>query len=159
LTYFPFEGAKLMLDISRKIEYAMMVLKTMCDGDLTISTTARELSQSLKTPFDTTSKVMQSMNNAGILKSIQGVKGGYVLNCDLSTISYSRFAEIIEGEKFMYRCAAKQDICDYVHFCNISRFVRNINRMSIEFFDRVNMEEILETSTKQYFLEHPIQED
>ena len=63
-----------MIKINKKVEYALMVLKLMSDRDETELTSAREVCEMFKTPFDTTSKVMQIMNNAGILSSVQGVK-------------------------------------------------------------------------------------
>ncbi len=128
-----------------------MVLKTMAEGDLDKTITARELSHRLKTPFDTTSKVMQAMNNAGILKSSQGVKGGYSLNKDLSRLSYRVLTEVIEGSNFMYRCATKQDTCSYTDFCTISPSVRRLNELAIKYFDQIMVEEILNTNTHEYF--------
>ena len=65
----------------QEVEYALIsVLKFISeeksDGE---PTTAREVCSNFNTPFDTTSKVMQAMNNAGILHSEKGIKGGYAL--------------------------------------------------------------------------------
>ena len=54
-----------MLKITKKVEYALISLKFIWEeksrGELT---TAREICSKFNLPFDTTSKVMQAMNNA-----------------------------------------------------------------------------------------------
>jgi DNA-binding IscR family transcriptional regulator len=81
-----------------------MVLKAMKDKELSDLTTAREVCDRYNTPFDTTAKVMQQMNTAGILHSHKGVKGGYTLARDLASISYIELSQLIEGKSFMMDC-------------------------------------------------------
>ena len=71
-----------MLKINKKVEYALMALKFMADkthsaipnnqdNEVVILTSAREICDEFNTPFDTTAKVMQLMNNHDILKSVK----------------------------------------------------------------------------------------
>lgn len=130
-----------MIKINRKVEYALMVLKHMKDKGLTELTTAREVCDSFNLPFDTTAKVMQQMNGAGILHSLKGVKGGYTLARDLSTISYMELAELIEGKSFMMDC--HEDSCDLSHKCNISQPIKRLNDYLITIFNSLTLNELL----------------
>ncbi|MEQ1878342.1 MAG: Rrf2 family transcriptional regulator, partial [Bdellovibrionia bacterium] len=73
-----------MLKITRKIEYSLMALRHMASKYQGELTTAKEVCDSYKTPFDVTSKVMQTMAQKGLLKSTPGAHGGYLSLKDLS---------------------------------------------------------------------------
>lgn len=129
-----------MIKINRKVEYALMVLNLMKDRPLDL-TTAREVCDRFHTPFDTTAKVMQQMNNAGILHSIKGVKGGYTLAKSLHDISYLELVEIIEGTSFMMDC--HEGPCDLFHTCNISLPIKRLNDYAITIFKSLSLDELL----------------
>jgi Rrf2 family protein len=130
-----------MIKINRKVEYALMVLKLMQDKDTVDLTTAREVCDQYELPFDTTAKVMQQMNGAGILHSHKGVKGGYTLARDLSSISYIELAELIEGKSFMMDC--HEGPCDLFHSCNISQPIKRLNDYILNIFSSLSLQELL----------------
>lgn len=135
-----------MIKINRKVEYALMVLKLMKDKGPSELTTAREVCDQFKTPFDTTAKVMQVMNNAGILHSQKGVKGGYTLSRDLSAVTYMELVELIEGKSFMMDChdlGAGSGPCELYHNCNISRPIKRLNDYLISIFKSLTLNELL----------------
>lgn len=135
-----------MIKINRKIEYALMVLKLMKEKDPQDLTTAREVCDKFETPFDTTAKVMQLMNNAGILHSQKGVKGGYTLSRDLSLVTYMELVELIEGKSFMMDCHDRGDErgpCDLLHKCNISQPIKRLNDYLINIFNTLSLNELL----------------
>jgi Rrf2 family protein len=130
-----------MIKINRKVEYALMVLKHMKEKGQSELTTAREVCDRFDLPFDTTAKVMQQMNSAAILHSIKGVKGGYTMARDLSTISYMELAELIEGKSFMMDC--HEGPCDLYHKCNISQPIKRLNDYIINIFNSLTLNELL----------------
>ncbi len=130
-----------MIKINRKIEYALMALKLMKEKNLSELTTAREVCDRFETPFDTTSKVMQLMNNCGILLSHKGVKGGYTLARDLSEVSYMELVELIEGKSFMMDC--HEGPCDLYHKCNITQPIKRLNDYLINIFNSISLNELL----------------
>lgn len=135
-----------MIKINRKVEYALMVLKLMKEKGSQDLTTAREVCDRFQTPFDTTAKVMQQMNNAGILHSQKGVKGGYTLFRDLSDVTYMELVELIEGKSFMMDCHDRGDDrgpCDLYHNCNISQPIKRLNDYLINIFKALSLNEIL----------------
>jgi Rrf2 family protein len=130
-----------MIKINRKIEYALMVLKLMKEKDQAELTTAREVCDRFETPFDTTAKVMQLMNNAGILQSQKGVKGGYTLSRDLSRVTYMELVELIEGKSFMMDC--HDGPCDMINKCNITQPIKRLNDYLINIFNALSLNELL----------------
>jgi Rrf2 family protein len=130
-----------MIKINRKVEYALMALKFMKDKGANELTSAREVCDEFDTPFDTTAKVMQQMNNGGLLHSQKGVKGGYTLSCDLSQVSYLELVELIEGKSFMMDC--HEGPCELFHKCNISRPIQRLNDYIMNIFRVLTLNELL----------------
>ena len=131
-----------MLKINRKVEYALMVLKLMSDKNPEELTSAREVCDRFHTPFDTTSKVMQQLNLAGILSSVKGTKGGYSLHHDLSQLSYLQLVELIEGKGFGVDCHEGQ--CELMGSCNISGPIKRLNDYVVAIFSSLSVQELLQ---------------
>lgn len=130
-----------MLKLNRKVEYALMALKYMTQKNPGELTSAREVCENLNTPYDTTAKTMQLMNNYGIIQSLKGVKGGYILNENLDDISFNQFATMIEKKNITMDCAELN--CDLLSSCNISGPIRKLNHYLISFLDSLTLKDLL----------------
>ncbi len=138
-----------MLKINKKVEYALMALKFMADKTHEDGgpglTSAREVCDEFNTPFDTTAKVMQLMNNQEILKSTKGIKGGYSLNKNLNEITYMELVRLIEGKEHVGRvCEGKQGTCELFGKCNIATPVEKLNRKLNQFLETLTLEDLLQ---------------
>ncbi len=135
-----------MLKINKKVEYALMALKFMADkNDSAPLVSAREICDAFETPFDTTAKVMQVMNNHDVLKSVKGIKGGYSLNKSLSEITYMGLVQMIEGKEEIGRvCSNHKGTCELLGKCNISTPVENLNKKLNSFLENLTLEELLQ---------------
>lgn len=132
-----------MIKINKKTEYALISLKHMVESTSEL-TTARELCELYDMPFDTTSKVLQTLHNHQILNSIKGVKGGYALSKNLSEITYLELSEIIEGKTLEMKCSSKDSLCEQIRNCNIITPVNKLNYQINRFFKNLTLEELLE---------------
>lgn len=136
-----------MLKINRKVEYALMVLKHMSDKGHEL-TSARDIADLYHTPFDTTAKVMQTMNVSGILHSVKGVKGGYTLARPLKSINYMELSELIEGKSIEMKCASSEGTCELMNSCNIISPVQKINFQVSKFFKNLTLDQLLTEETR-----------
>lgn len=139
-----------MLKINKKVEYALMALKFMADknqnhpnGEMSL-TSAREICDEFNTPFDTTAKVMQLMNNQDILKSTKGIKGGYLLNKDLSEITYMNLVRLIEGKEVGRVCVGNKGTCELHGKCNIITPIELLNRKLNVFLETLTLADLLQ---------------
>jgi len=133
-----------MIKINKKIEYALMALKYMSTQDEAQLISAREICDKFKTPFDTTAKVLQLMNNHGLLNSTKGIKGGYSLAVPLSEITYSRLAAIIEGKNSSGSfCQSSKGRCDLYENCNIVTPIDLLSKKVHEYLAVLTLEELL----------------
>lgn len=139
-----------MLKINKKVEYALMALKFMAEkksenASETPLISAREVCDHFHTPFDTTAKVMQVMNNHEILTSVKGIRGGYLLSKGLDQITYMDLVQMIEGKEEIGRiCSNHKGTCELIGVCNISTPVENLNRKLNSFLEKLTLEELLQ---------------
>lgn len=133
-----------MNKINRKLEYALMALKYMSQkipGELT---TAKEVSDSFRTPFDATARVMQQMaQKGGILRAEYGASGGYQITKDLAKISMHDLVEIIEGPTALVKCLHSEGPCEIQGTCNIVSPVTQLNDRLTEFYKSLSLKDLL----------------
>lgn len=132
-----------MNKINRKLEYALMAIKYMSQkipGELT---TAKEVSDNFKTPFDATARVMQAMAQKNLLRAEYGANGGYQINRDLAKISVHQLIEMIEGPTALVKCLHGEDSCEIIGTCNIVSPVTQLNRKLTEFYQNLSLKELL----------------
>ncbi|MCX7977368.1 MAG: Rrf2 family transcriptional regulator [Bdellovibrionaceae bacterium] len=129
--------------INRKLEYALMALRYMSRKIPGQLTTAKEVTDALRTPFDATSRVMQIMAQRGILRSEQGAMGGYMIIRDLAKVSLLELIECIEGRPSVARCVSDEDSCEIRPSCNIVAPVIALNQRIQNFYASITLKELL----------------
>ena len=98
-----------MLNITRKVEYALIALRHMqskSDGSVT---SANEIAKQYGVPRQLLAKTLQQMVHHNILEAIQGPTGGYKIVADLDQISLKDFFEKLEGPLGMMDCYFDSD--------------------------------------------------
>ena len=135
-----------MMKLNRKIEYALMALNYLYfelkkqNRPIPI----REIIFATNIPFDTTSKVMQILSSNGIVKSTQGIKGGYTLSKNLNEISYFSLASLIEDKLSLVGCLDEQTACDLAPNCQIITPMKNFNNKFEHFLKQVTLLELID---------------
>lgn len=145
-----------MVRISKRLEYALIVLKHFLEAPCGEKFTARMICELYKTPFDTTAKVMQIMNNKGILISNQGAQGGYKMGINLDEISYLELSRIINGDEGANQCIEYN--CSIINTCNITGPVARLNKHLKYFYHQLSIKSLLsETFPTENILKNNIQ--
>lgn len=134
-----------MIKINKKVEYALVAIKHMALKDKEELTSAREICDLFKTPFDTTAKVLQIMNNNGLLSSVKGIKGGYQLSVSLRDITYLQLVNMIEKKinKNHGVCESVKGTCELFDTCNIIEPIEMLNDKINQFLESLTLEELL----------------
>jgi Rrf2 family protein len=99
-----------MLQVSRKFEYGLHAVSYLAMKGPERVVTVKELAAEIGFSQVFLAKAMQSLNKAGITRSVQGVKGGYTLARPAEQITVADIGIAIEGEPHLMRCS--QDSCD-----------------------------------------------
>ena len=133
-----------MFDINRKVEYALIALKHLSHAYQGQLVSAKEICDIYKTPFDTTSRVMQIMAQHGILKAELGAHGGYQIIKDLSKVSFHELVETVLGPVQIADCFhGNYSHCDLTAGCNVIAPMLNLNERMVGLFKTITVKELI----------------
>ncbi len=132
-----------------KTEYGLVCLIYMAqqkDGSPVAST---EIVQGEGFSKTFTEKILQKLRSAGIITSVQGNQGGYVLARPAHKISLKDIVECLEGHSFDVFCEPKlrtDIICNHFRLCGLKPIWHKTKELLDEYFDSVTLEMIAGTS-------------
>jgi Rrf2 family protein len=139
-----------MFKINRKIEYALIGLKYMSAKSPGQLTSAKEICELYKTPFDPTSRVLQIMTQHGILRAEQGAKGGYQIIKDLSKFSMRELSDMIIGPIEIANCFhGDYSECPISATCHIIAPMLTLNENIKKLFSTINVAELIDSKHQE----------
>jgi Rrf2 family protein len=108
------------LQISRKIEYgtrAMVFLSSLPEG---MSTSFKEIAKKMEIPEQFLAKILKTLVQAKLVKSLRGSKGGYSLALAPTHITLLDVIEAVEGKIQVNVCTdATHAACQYSLGCSL----------------------------------------
>jgi Rrf2 family protein len=96
---------RIKMQMSIGVEYAFHSLFYMIDAPTGCTIGIKDLAELNNLPETYLSKIFTKLRKAGILRSVQGVKGGYELSRQAKAISFWDIVEAVEGASYMFQCA------------------------------------------------------
>ncbi len=126
--------------ISRNLEYALMALSYMSERK-NKCVSAKEMSQVFHCPFHPFSRVLQKMADHSLVKSRKGIGGGYILTQNLNKLSLYKIMSIVLPPLEFSACMSGH--CDLLEHCNIQNPVLYLNKRLVDFYQTLNVKEIL----------------
>lgn len=104
---------------SRQCEYALqavMYIALKPDHDMT---SIRELASSLNIPYHFLAKILQDLTHKGLLTSLKGSSGGYMLAAPKDSITAFQIVDAIDGSDFLTKCMIGFPTCSSETPCSI----------------------------------------
>lgn len=122
-----------MVRLSKLTDYAFVLLARFA-GDPAALRTAPDLATETRLPLPTVSKVLKQLARGGVLKSVRGKAGGYLLVRPPRLVSVSQVVHVMEGPLAMTECCLKAEPspprdsgCDLESSCAMKSHWRRIN--------------------------------
>jgi FeS assembly SUF system regulator len=115
-----------MLRMSKLTDYATVVLATLA-AHPTRRQTAAELAASTRIAAPTVSKVLKTLQRAGLVSSTRGQHGGYLLARPATSISAAAILDALEGPLALTDCAAGAGHCGIEENCRVGRSWQRVN--------------------------------
>jgi Rrf2 family protein len=107
-----------MLRLSKKTDYALISLTYVASlGDRPAS--AREIAERHDIPVELLAKVLQRLVQRGVLRSQQGIHGGYLLARPAQTVTVAEVVEAIDGPLQLTVCGTTDERCEQFSKCNV----------------------------------------
>jgi Rrf2 family protein len=113
-----------MVRIPKSVEYGLAAVQEMRQRNGLV--TARDISTAHGLPSGLLAKVMQRLAAAGIIRSVQGVRGGYELATNPDCLSFLSLVEAIEGPYRFASCGTGGGSCTKEGECSVAE---PVNRM------------------------------
>ena len=107
-----------MLRLSKKTDYALISLAYVAalSGR---PASAREIAERHDIPVELLAKVLQRLAQRGVLKSQQGIHGGYLMARPADTVTVAEVVEVIDGPLQLTVCGTTEERCEQFAKCNI----------------------------------------
>ncbi len=134
-----------MLQLSKKVEYGLIALRHMALKPMGQVFTAKELASENGIPYELLAKVLQKLAKSGVIRSLQGVRGGYALAKRPNELAVSFVVRIIEEERPMVaECYTEgPEGCYLFDNCTIRRPLGKLQRDLNVLFDKMTVQEII----------------
>ncbi len=107
-----------MLQVSRKFEYGLHAVTFLALQEQGRVVTVKEMAEEIGFSQVFLAKAMQNLKRAGIARSVQGVKGGYMLGRPPEKITVAEIGIAIEGEPHLMKCSQNDCSCEIESNCN-----------------------------------------
>lgn len=134
-----------MLQVSRKFEYGLHAVTYLAEKGEEMVVTVKEMASDIGFSQVFLAKAMQSLKKAGIAKSVQGVKGGYMLGRAPETITVADIGMAIEGAPHMMRCAKGDHTCEIESSCLHKSYMLELQARMYRLFDETTIAMLLES--------------
>jgi Rrf2 family protein len=128
------------MHISRKSDYALRALSYVTNQKPEKKSSITEIAEAENIPRDFLAKILKELTRSGILKSFQGVTGGYQLAKPRETISFLNVIEAMEGPLKVNLCAGSKDDCGCGRFekCAMKEFWDEVQKNLVKTLSEVN---------------------
>ncbi len=135
-----------MFKLSRKSEYGLIALKYMQSLEGGKVCTAKEIAARFKIPEPVLAKILQKLVKSGIVTSIQGAYGGYVLAMTPGQITMTKVVEAIEGPFGIVDCVVSGNECECTQYsegvCNIEEPFAQIQHQFKNFLNGISLADL-----------------
>lgn len=141
-----------MLRVSRMTDYAVVVLGRMAASKGAV-TTAIGLAEATTLPQPTVAKVLKRLSKQGLIHSVRGAAGGYVLDKPADQISMASIVEAIDGPVALTACVEEAEgDCAVENLCPMRGRWDRLNTAVQTAFQSVSLAEIAAEPTVPDFI-------
>jgi FeS assembly SUF system regulator len=115
-----------MLRMSKLTDYGTLVLAHLAAQRGGVAS-AGQVADATHLGQATVSKLLKSLARAGLVVSVRGMRGGYVLARAPELISAAQIIDALEGPVAITECSSVDGHCDLEEFCRVGRAWQKIN--------------------------------
>jgi Rrf2 family protein len=130
--------------LRRNTDYALRAMVNLAGhyGEDPVST--RDISQSEDISYQLACKLMQKLNNAGLVKSSMGPNGGFVLSRTPRKINLAEIIDAIQGPLSLSRCLLGENVCKKQNNCPITVKLTKLQKNIGDYLQSITLDELLQ---------------
>ena len=141
-----------------RTEYGLICLIFMANLKDRKPVTAKEIVSGEKFSLTFTEKILQKLRSAGLIVSLQGHQGGYILARDASQITLKEIVEALEGHTFDVFCEPKirsMIVCNHFHLCGLKPIWNKTKELLDQFYGSITLEMLAKGELKSDSVAQP----
>ncbi len=109
-----------VLQVSRKIDYGLRAMIFLASVDEANVVPFREIAKAMHIPEDFLAKILKTLVDGELVRSVRGAHGGYSLAKAAREISFLEIIEAIEGPVQLNVCLAEgKEGCNFTQSCTM----------------------------------------
>ena len=133
-----------MLNVTRKVEYALIGLSHIASKPPGTIVTVREVADQYDIPGKLLAKIFHELKSAQLLRSHQGKNGGYSLARIPGELTLANVVDVIEGPSHVVTCYDEDGYkCPQGDSCNIVEPMAQLNRRLRSFLETVTLRDFV----------------
>ena len=135
-----------MLRLSKKAEYAILTLSHLGGRGAGTPVTVSSMAERYGLPRPLLAKVCQTLKNHGMVSSIKGANGGYLLARSLESISVADVLECFDVDVALVECVESEEACQAAAHCEIKAPMAALSAAVLGYLRSLSIKSLLVTS-------------
>jgi len=107
-----------------------------------------KISAKQKIPVKYLEQILRSLNQAGIVKSVRGPKGGHLLAKDPKGIYLGQIVRLLEGQTDLVECVSSPEKCEMSADCLVRNAWYDATSVLYEKLDGISIADLIQSSGK-----------
>jgi len=130
-----------LLNLTKRVEYGLISLLDMSGRAPEVVVTASEIAAKYDIPLKLLRQVLYRLAKGHLVRSHQGVRGGYLLERLPAEISVKDVIEVLEGPLHLVECILEDD-CQQLNHCKIRRSMLQLHGRMVDLLSQCTVAEI-----------------
>lgn len=132
-----------MLKMSKLADYGTVILSTMVRQPEQVQSAA-DVAAIVHVPVPTVSKILKMLAREGLVISLRGARGGYLLARPPSQISIAQIIGAMDGPIGMTECSITPGLCMQESGCPVRANWQRVNRVVLQALQQVTLEHMMQ---------------
>jgi len=128
--------------VRRNTDYALRAMAHLAKNYGGESISTRVIAEREDISYQLACKLMQKMNDAGLVTSTMGPKGGFTLSKEPSKINLLEIIQAVQGPLTVNRCLAEEESCPRKDLCPLSSKMRELQNYIVGSLSDATLAEI-----------------
>lgn len=138
------------MSITRRCDYACRIIRAAYrNGESYVS--IAEVADQENIPYSFARSIQHELVKAGLLRTIRGVHGGLVLNCDPSKVTVYDVLASVSGDLSVAECTDCDYSCAHKHSCSFNAVWRAADALIKNLYSSITLTDLFEQGEQ-----HPV---
>lgn len=130
--------------IRRNADYAIRAMIIIGKAGRHEPVSTRKISEKGEISYQLACKLMQRLHGAGLVRSVMGPSGGFMLKKKISAINLLDIIEAIQSPVTLNVCLSAEGFCSMKKGCPVTGRLKNLQKYMRNYLSTITLEELVE---------------